>query len=226
MAGSPQWHAEQPYVQKCFSRAGMDNLLLITSIQEMSEAAGHFNTLCVYFKVYHFKNEHQANFPPLPFSCFLAFWAECCGAEGSHPRNAHRAVGGTLHPRLLPPTWDQPRHLLPAPLAPCSSHIHLLCHEGPHIFLFWLVAAVQRAWSSMSPLNEQYLCSSFIRYKCALIMFKKRTLVSFPVHCRRYMVGISVKRGNHVKLFDILGSVQKALKTDDLNPWKYLTYPH
>lgn len=115
-------------------------------------------------------------------------------------------------------TWDQPRHLLPALLAPCSSHIHLPCYEGLPIFLFWLVAAVQRAWSSMSPLNEQYLCSSFTRYQSALIMFKKKTLVSFPVHCRRDLVGISVKSGNPVKLFEALGSVQNALKTDDLKP--------
>lgn len=74
MAGSPQWHAEQPYVQKCFSRAGMSDLLLTTSIQEVWEATGHFNTLCVYCNLYHFKNDHQANFPPLSFSCFLAFW--------------------------------------------------------------------------------------------------------------------------------------------------------
>lgn len=175
-------------------------------------------THCVFTASYHFKNEHQANFPPLSFSCFLAFWAECCGAEHAHPGNAHRAVEGTLHPRLPLPTRNQPRHLLPALLAPYRSHIHLPCHEGPHNLLFCLVGSVQRAWSSTSPLNEQYLCSSFLRYKSALILFKKRTLVSFPAHCRRHTVGISVKSGNHVKLFEVLGSVQKALKTDDLKP--------
>lgn len=141
----------------------MDDLLFTTSIQEVPEV-----TLCVYCKLYHFKNEHQANFPLLSFSCFLPFPAECCGAEHCHPRNAHRAVGGTLHPRLPLPSQDQTRDLLPAPLAPGSSHIHLPFHEGPHNLLFWLAAAAQRTWSSMSPLNEQYLCSSFVRYKNAI----------------------------------------------------------
>lgn len=52
-----------------------------------------------------------------------------------------------------------------------------------------------------------------------------RTLVAFPIHCRRHMFGISVKSGNHVKLFEALGSVQKALKTDDLKPWKDFNLP-
>lgn len=135
------------------------------------------------------------------------------------------AGGGTLHPMLPLPTWDHPRHLLPAPLAPSSSLNCLPCHEEHHIFFFWLAAAVQTAWSSTSPLKEQYLCSSYTRYQRALVMFKKRTLVSFPVHCRRHMFGISIKSGNHVKLFEVLGSVQKALKTDDLKPWKYFNLP-
>lgn len=196
---------------------GRPHLLLTTSIQEVSEVTGHSNAFCVYCKLYHFKNEHQANFPPLSFPSFLAVWAEISGAEHSHPHNAHRAAGGTSHPALPLPTRDQARHLLPAPLAPCSSQIHLPCHEGHQIFFFCLRAAAQRAWSSMSPLKEQYLCSSYTRYQSALIMFK-RALVSFPAHCRRHMTGISIKSGNHVKLFEVLGSVQKALKTDDLKP--------
>lgn len=220
MAGSPQWHAEQPYVQECFPRAGMDDLLLTTSIREVSEVTGHSNTLCDYCKLYHFKNEHQANLPPLSFSCFLAFWAECCGAEHSQ-----LSWGRHFAPHVASSYLGPSKAFTACPLAPCSSHNRLPCHEEHHIFFFWLAAAVQTAWSSMSPLKEQYLCSSYTRYQSALVMFKKRTLVSFPVHYRRHMFGISIKSGNHVKLFEVLGSVQKALKTDDLKPWDYFNLP-
>ena len=224
-AGSIQRHAERTYGQRDFSRTGMNDLLPSTSIQQASEVTGHSNMLPVYWELYHSKNHHQANFPPLSFSCFLAFWPKCCGTEHSHPGNAHRAVGGTLAPRLPLPTQDRPRHLLPALSAPPhSSHLQLPRHGGPRNLPFWLVAAAHRAWSFMPPLTEQYLCSSFVWYKSVLILLKKRTSVSFPFHPRRHMVGIS-KSGNHVKPFEVLGSVQKAissLKTqNDLNPWQY-----
>lgn len=73
-AGSVQRHAEGPYEQRGFSRAGMNDLLLTTSIQQASEVTGHSNALRVCQELYHSKNDRQATFPPLSFSCFLAFW--------------------------------------------------------------------------------------------------------------------------------------------------------
>lgn len=151
----------------------------------------------------------------------LRYWAlppwDCSPSRGRHfgPQVTSSYLGSPMCP------W----HLLPALSAPPrSSHLQLPCHGGPRNLPFWLVVAAHRAWSFMLPLTEHYLCSWFVWYKNVLILFKKRTSVSFPVHPRRCMVGIS-KSGNNVKPFEALGSIQKAvssLKTlHDLNPWKY-----
>lgn len=134
-------------------------------------------------------------------------------------------VPSTPPPGMLPELWEAlcpqvtspypgpPRHLLPACSAPRSSHLLLPRRGGPHNPPFWLVAAAaHRAWSFMPCLTERYLCRSFVRCKSVLVLFKKRTSASFPVHPRRDVAGIP-QSGKRVKPFEVLGSVQKAISS-------------
>lgn len=92
--GGGQRRAEQTFGQRGFSRTGMNDLPHTMSIQQESQVTGHSNVLHVDRELYHSKNDHHANFPPLSFG-FLAtmLWYQGTG-------NAHRALGGTLPPRL------------------------------------------------------------------------------------------------------------------------------
>jgi len=76
-AGSVQGHAKQTYGQRGFSRTGMKDPLLTTSMQQASEVTGYSSMLRVYQELYHSKNDDQANSPSLSFCCFLAFWPKC-----------------------------------------------------------------------------------------------------------------------------------------------------
>lgn len=118
--GGGQRLTERTFGQRGFSRTGMSDLPHTMNIQQASPVTGHSTMLCVYRELYHSKNDHQANFPPLSFS-FLAtvLWYRGTG-------NADGAVGGTLAPRLPLPTQDCSQHLLPVLMAPSrSSHFQL-----------------------------------------------------------------------------------------------------
>lgn len=211
----------QTYGQRGFSRTGMNDLPLTISLQLVSVDTPTCHVSTKSFITLKTIIRRISPFPAIFLLLgFLAkmpwYWAlwpwersQSCGRHfGLQVTSSYPGPppAPTAYPLCCSSQFSPP-----APMPRGTSQSPFLAHSS-------------RAWSFMLPLTEHYHCSSCVWYKRALMLFMKRTSASFPVHPRRHMVGIS-KSGNHVKPFEVLGSVQKAissLKTMHvLNTWKY-----
>lgn len=211
-AGSVQRHAEGTYGQRGFSRTGMNGLLLTISTQLVPEVTGHSNMSRVYQELYDSKNYHQADFPPWLSGQNALVLSTPALAMLTQLWKALWPPGYLFLPSTIPSTYCVPPWLLlqlppPIPMTWGTSQSPFLAHSSsPQGFVF------------CAPF-EQYLCSSF---DTKLFFYCLRREHHCPsLFTTEETIGIS-KSGNNVKPFEVLRSVQKALKTlHDINPRKY-----